>query len=120
MRFRVVGANRHSFDVTGRGVGFDLIHIGASAPERPGHQVSIKFDPVIRTAEWMEQTAVVRLPMPELKIEIVLAITFGGRLGLGRRRRAGLRLGGRIAEQEYACQKADSQMLKEVHCSYSV
>src|SRR5262249_52807505 len=73
----IVGAHCHSFDVSGRGVGLQLIHICTAAPNRPGNNRSIELDPLVRTGKRTQEPAVVGSPSAELEVKIMLAIPFG-------------------------------------------
>src|SRR5580700_8483673 len=75
MRCGVVGANGHALKVAGRRVCLEHIHVGAAIPNRLGDDRSVEFYPLVRTAQRMQQAAIVNFPVAELKIEIMLPVT---------------------------------------------
>src|SRR5437762_10558515 len=84
MSFRIVKAQRETFDAAGWTGDVELLEPGAAVPHFARYGRAVKLDPGVGSGHGMQETLEVNLPGAAFKIEVVLAVAFVG---------AGLRCG---------------------------
>jgi len=72
MRVRIVKAQAHSFEVSGRAVCAEFDQICVAVPNRADGRPAVTLNPVRRTAKRRRETAQVGFPCAYLEIKVVL------------------------------------------------